>query len=93
MGFELYEVGRPDVVVFYVEAPSVEELERVVREAERLEGVLKAYIAYAFLASDEVREWVNRALEAGEVELDETTRRELERIAAALRRLLEGARG
>jgi nitrate reductase NapAB chaperone NapD len=92
MGFEVYEVGRSDVLVFYVEGDTIENLEQKIRAAEESEGVVKAYIAYAFLASDEVREWVNRAIESGEVVLDETTVRELRRILEALRGV-EDARG
>ncbi len=74
LGFELYEVGRPAVLVYYVEAETVKELEEKIKAAEALDGVIKAYIVYGFLAGNEVREWINKSLESGELELDNTTR-------------------
>ena len=84
LGFEVYEVGRPAVVVYYVEAPTVKELEERIKAAEAHEGVLKAYIVYGFLAPDSVREWLNRAILEGEVELDPSMLEMLDKIISAL---------
>jgi|GEM_PF-2191898 len=72
LGFELYEVGKEAFIVYYVEAPDVKSLENVIKTAEMHEGVAKAYVAYGFMADDATRQFVNAALEAGELELDES---------------------
>jgi hypothetical protein len=73
LGFELYDVGKPSVVVFYLEAPTIKDIENIIKTAESHEGVAKAYITYGFVADEATRRWINEALERGEIELDEST--------------------
>ena len=89
LGFEVYDVGKPRVLVFYVEADTVKALEDVIKAAERHDGVVKAYVVYGFLGDREAEEMINRGLEEGWIELDETMVDYLNRI---LRRL-EGVGG
>jgi len=84
LGFELYEVGKPSFIVFYVEAPSPKALEDVIKTAEQHDGVAKAYIAFGFMADDTVKEWINDALARGELELDETTKEYIRGILAKI---------
>lgn len=84
LGFELYEPGKPNFIVFYVEAPDVKSLENVIKMAEKHEGVAKAYISYGFLADDEVREWINEALESDELEIGDGMLEYLKQIASRL---------
>lgn len=88
LGFEVYDVGKPSFLVFYVEAPSPKALEDVIKTAERHEGVAKAYIAFGFLSDNSVKEWLNEAIARGEIELDKST---LDYIRGILSRLT-GAR-
>jgi hypothetical protein len=90
LGFEVYEVGKPSFLVFYVEAPSPKALEDVIKTAERHEGVAKAYIVFGFLSDDSVREWLNEAIVRGEVELDKST---LNYIRGILSKLTSVKRG
>jgi len=87
LGFELYEVGKESFIVYYVEAPDVKALENVIKAAEMHEGVAKAYVAYGFMADNATRDYVNAALAAGELELDESMlnyiRKILEKLGAA----------
>ncbi len=73
LGFELYEVGKPAAVVFYLEAPTIKDIENIIKIAEQHDGVAKAYIAYGFTGDEQLHRWINEALERGELELDETT--------------------
>ncbi len=84
LGFEIYETGKPPFLVFYIEGNSVDELIDRIRIAEGLEGVVKAYIAYGFLADKSVEEAINKGLETGEIVLDEST---VEYIKSILSRL------
>ncbi len=84
LGFEVYETGKPQFLVFYVEGETVNELIDKIRVAEGIEGVVKAYIAYGFLADKRVEEEINRGLETGEIVLDEST---IEYIKGILERL------
>lgn len=84
LGFELYEVGKPSFIVFYVEAPDVKSLEDVIKSAEEHPGVAKAYIAYGFMADNRVKEWINEALAAGELEIDESTREYIRTILSRI---------
>lgn len=84
LGFELYEVGKPFFIVFYVEAPNPKALEDVIKTAEQHNGVAKAYIAFGFMADDAVKEWINDALARGELELDETTKEYIRGILAKI---------
>ncbi len=72
LGFEIYEIGNPGFIVYYVEAPDPKALEDVIKLAEQHDGVAKAYVAYGFMADDQMRQWINDALESGELVLDET---------------------
>ncbi len=72
LGFEVYDVGKPAFLVFYVEAPNPKILEDVIKTAETHEGIIKAYIVFGFLADNSVKEWINDALARGEIELDES---------------------
>ena len=89
MGFEVYEAGKPNFLVFYVEAPDVKSLEEKIKAAERHEGIAKAYIAYGFMADDETRRMINEALEKGEMELDQSMIDYLKTILAKLEGLGE----
>ncbi len=92
MGFELYEVGRKHVVVFYVEAPDVKRLEEVIKAAEAIEGVAKAYIVYGFMGDEEKRREINEAIWRGDVVLDETTIRYIDWILSKLQGKAEDVR-
>jgi len=70
-GFETYEMDNPAYLLFYVEAPTVDDLVDVIRYAEGIEGVLKAYIAYGFLADKEAEERLNQLLENKEIGVSE----------------------
>jgi len=72
LGFELYEVGHERFVVFYVEAPTVDDLDKIIKMAESHDGVVKAYIAFGFLGDKAKEAEIDRALEEGEIELDES---------------------
>ena len=84
LGFEVYDVGVPTSLVFYVEGPSVEALEDVIKAAESHEGIVKAYIAYGFMADRSVQDMVNEMLASGEVELDQSTIEYLKTILARI---------
>jgi len=84
LGFELYETGKPNFIVFYVEAPDVKALEEKIKTAERHEGIAKAYIAYGFMADDETRWMINEMLARGELELDKSMIDYLKTILARL---------
>jgi hypothetical protein len=73
LGFEIYDVGKPSALVFYVEGETIKELEDKIKLAEQHDGIAKAYIAYGFTGSRELQDWLNEALERGEIELDQTT--------------------
>lgn len=53
MGFEVYYTDVPGKLVYYVESDDIEGLEALIRSAERVPGVLKAYVVYAFLGDRE----------------------------------------
>ncbi len=84
MGFEIYDVGRKHVVVFYVEAPDIKSLENIIKAAEQIEGVAKAYIVYGFMGDEEMRRRINEAILRGEIVLDESTIRYIDWILAKL---------
>ncbi len=70
-GFETYEMDNPAYLLFYVEAPTVDDLIDIIRYAEGVEGVLKAYVAYGFLADKEAEERLNRMLLNKEIGVSE----------------------
>jgi hypothetical protein len=84
LGFEVYEVGKPAFIVFYVEAPNPKALEDIIKTAERHDGVAKAYVAFSFMADNDVREWINEALARGELELDQSTKEYIRAILAKI---------
>jgi hypothetical protein len=84
LGFELYDVGKPSVVVFYLEAPTIKDIEDIIKAAESHEGVAKAYITYGFVADEATKRLINEGLEKGEIELDETTIEYIKKILAKL---------
>ncbi|RUM46600.1 MAG: hypothetical protein DSY37_04920 [Hyperthermus sp.] len=85
LGFEVYDVGKPAFLVFYVEADDVDSLENIIKIVEEHDGVAKAYIAYGFMGDDYLREYINEALERGEIELDESTINYIKSILAKLK--------
>ncbi len=72
LGFELYDVGHERFIVFYVEAPTVDDLDKIIKAAESHDGIVKAYIAFGFLGDEAKEAELDRALEEGEIELDES---------------------
>ena len=84
LGFELYDVGKESVVVFYLEAPTIRDIEDIIKAAEQHDGVAKAYITYGFVGDEAMRRWLNEAIERGEVELDETTIQYIKKILEKL---------
>ena len=84
LGFELYEIGKEGFIVYYVEAPDFKEVEKLIKTAERHDGVAKAYIAYGFVADESTRWFINEALAEGEIEIDETTLDYIKKILSRL---------
>ncbi|ABM81207.1 hypothetical protein [Hyperthermus butylicus] len=85
LGFELYEVGKDAFIVFYVEAPTLADIEEIIKAAERHEGIAKAYVVYAFAGDNATKEWINWALERGEIELDESMMEYIRNILVKLK--------
>ena len=71
LGFEIYETNNLAYMIFYVEAPDVKSLERIIKTAEGVEGVLKAFIAWGFLADAQAQRELEEMLERGEISLTE----------------------
>ncbi len=84
LGFEIYDVGKPHALVFYVEGDTVKDVENKIKMAESHDGIAKAYIAYGFTGSREMKEWLNEMLEQGEIELDQSTIEYLKTILAKM---------
>ncbi len=84
LGFEIYDVGKPHALVFYVEGDTVKDVENKIKMAESHNGIAKAYIAYGFTGSREMKEWLNEMLERGEIELDQSTIEYLKTILAKM---------
>jgi len=80
MGFEVYETDNPAYVVFYVEAPDVNTLDRGIRLGEKVEGIAKAFVVWGFLADDNAREELERMLERGEISLTEEAKKYFEHL-------------
>ncbi len=72
LGFEVYEVGLERFIVFYVEGETIPEVEKLVKAAESHPGIVKAYIAFGFTGDRAKEEEIDRMLETGELELDES---------------------
>ncbi|AEM39186.1 hypothetical protein Pyrfu_1328 [Pyrolobus fumarii 1A] len=85
LGFEVYDIGDPYRIVFYVEVDDLGGLERIIKAAETHEGIAKAYIVYGFLGDSETKRRINEALLSGEAELDESTRELIEWILSRLK--------
>ena len=84
LGFEIYDVGKPHALVFYVEGDTIKDVENKIKMAESHDGIAKAYIAYGFTGSREMKEWLNEMLERGEIELDQSTIEYLKTILAKM---------
>ena len=84
LGFELYEIGAERLIVFYVEAPTIKDVENLVKMAESHPGVVKAYIAFGFVGDKAKEEEINRMIETGELEIDESTIEYIKTILAKL---------
>ena len=91
LGFEIYDVGKPHALVFYVEGETVKDVENKIKMAEDHDGIAKAYIAYGFTGSREMKDWINEMLERGEIELDESTIQYLKTILEKMGVKLEEA--
>ena len=72
LGFEVYDIGLERFIVFYVEGPSIPEVEKTVKAAESHPGIVKAYIAFGFVGDKAKEEELDRMLESGELELDQS---------------------
>ena len=90
LGFEVYDVGLERFLVFYVEAPTIPDVEKIVKTAESHPGIVKAYIAFGFTGDRAKEEEIERMLESGELELDESMVNYIKWILSKLGALEEG---
>jgi len=84
LGFEIYETDNPAYLIFYVEAPDVKSLERVIKTGETIEGVAKAFVVWGFLADDDARRELEEMLERGEISLSDEARKYFEDLLRSL---------
>ena len=84
MGFEVYETDNPAYIIFYVEAPDVNSLDKGIRMGESVEGVAKAFVVWGFLADDAAREELERMLENGEISLTEEAKKYFEHVLKSI---------
>ncbi len=83
LGFEVYDTGGK-FLVYYIEADSERTLRQLLKHAESIEGIAKAYIVYSFMGSNEMKEYIERGIEEGYIELDESTKKFLKDLIKSL---------
>ncbi len=83
IGFEVYDTGGK-FLVYYIEAENEKTIQRLLKHAESVDGITKAYVVYSFVGSSEMKEYIERGIEEGYIELDESTKKFLRELVKSL---------
>ena len=85
LGYEIYDVGISQYLIYYLEAPSINKPDEISKAAEGHPGILKAFVAMGVMADDAKIEEIAEQLESGEIELDETAKGYLKELLKLLK--------